>query len=727
MAAGLLLADFVCRHAPEKMSHGTGGPLLAGDVLIITHSVGDTIEWLNTIQFKDYRLRDHWHVGSFSKFSRSHGPARVFAANPGWVLEESLDRRISALLIDATHPRTLTKVPRLLDKIGKMPLQILVTCPLPKFELAKISNQQTGIWLWHPEAKSAVEEVITGMKPVSIPPVTRTLHICDDPVMDETLSEVHNLLSFCMSMQDRPMPAVWEAWSLLQRFRQLAVPLPQVEDITHQVWGALSFSKRLERLKNEWPETAAVEFRWPKILDGLHKIYDHLQGHKEPDKFWAVAESVQDHLSEREALRIVAPTDYEATILALNLTPWVDGWLEAQESRVEIISAKEEARRVSAGECKHTFLLGARTGFFKYLDIYPSCPVDIAVYPYEANQDRNQQERYYDFLELLQSEEERTNILKKLEMPLTPKDDRKCISCRPILHCDKEAESRLRKADIVTLEPEMFNIDHLAESGVSASWNEDPPPGHEAKGGFWQKREKNVHVTFIGGLAVDYARDQMIDVYHHSVGGIQRYPAFELKPGMRVAMLVDGMYESLYERLLEALREKVCLNDRMLLSLWDQAKLKVLRHYKTKRDLHRHLVGKGISIDYATMRLWFRDEPSPEQLAFDFHDPRSKDAETIAPRDYKNMKILADESGVYSNEGLIKATYKMIQHERGRRRKAGIALHDLLRAIAAGEGYENALTGARKLGSSVADVLNAVELKEIKTVTIMSGEKEIHG
>jgi hypothetical protein len=83
------------------------------------------------------------------------------------------------------------------------------------------------------------------------------------------------------------------------------------------------------------------------------------------------------------------------------------------------------------------------------------------------------------------------------------------------------------------------------------------------------------------------------------------------------------------------------------------------------------------------------------------------------------MKIVAEYSGMYPNESMIQETFKAIEKERQRRRKAGKGLHELLRAIASGTGYDRALAEARKLDSKVADVLAAVEIQEIRDVRVV--------
>ena len=81
-----------------------------------------------------------------------------------------------------------------------------------------------------------------------------------------------------------------------------------------------------------------------------------------------------------------------------------------------------------------------------------------------------------------------------------------------------------------------------------------------------------------------------------------------------------------------------------------------------------------------------------------------------------DSRILANVSGCYPNESLLVRTFRCIQHHRGQNRQAGKALRALLRAILTGDGYEEALEGARKFDAAVGDVLTAVELLEVRSV-----------
>ena len=153
VAAGLLLADFVHKKAPGSVPPGEAGPLLDGDLLVVTHSVGDTIDRLGGLSLGGEKLQDHWYVGSYSKYFLTRGTgARVFVANPGWVLDGLPGRRVCGIVIDATHPRILSNTPMLLEKAGKPYFQIIIAAPLLKGELSAMGYpEKAKLWLWDPE------------------------------------------------------------------------------------------------------------------------------------------------------------------------------------------------------------------------------------------------------------------------------------------------------------------------------------------------------------------------------------------------------------------------------------------------------------------------------------------------------------------------------------------------------------------------------------------------
>ena len=137
------------------------------------------------------------------------------------------------------------------------------------------------------------------------------------------------------------------------------------------------------------------------------------------------------------------------------------------------------------------------------------------------------------------------------------------------------------------------------------------------------------------------------------------------------------------------------------------------------RLLFQALCKLGLQVEYCAVITWFREEDTEDPQGENNED----EFETIAPQQFGDFKLLAEYSGCYPNEEMVKATFKVIERERQRRRAAGKHLRALLRAIVGGEGYEQALTSARAVGSEVAEVLAAVKVCRIEKVA-MTGPRE---
>ncbi len=723
VAAGLLLADFFHSRAPGHVPPQEAGPLLGGDLLVITHAVGESVELLRTLRLGDQKLQDIWFVESFSRYRPLTGLGpRVFVANAGWILEGLPGGQITGVVIDATHPRTANKLPKLLEKIGEQRLQLIVSPPLLEGELSDLGYpDKTRVWLWDPAAKRTIKACLSDQVVPPLTTVERSLYICLDTEVDNALAVIHDLLVTCQK-SGNAHPAVWEAWSIYQRLRQLTVPLAQFEDTTYTTWGAMPLIKRIERLQSDWPDAVTLEALWPSLNQQLHKVYEILLNRQEPAKFWAIAERVQARLANgSDVFRIVVPSEREGIMLNINLSYVVDEWLHAQqEGRVEVIWSKEEERRISSGDMKPALIAGFRIGPQRHLDLYPGCPLEIIAYPYEAEIDAIQQDRIYGFAENLQDDVKRTELLTRLSLP-----SRSAIvdqkSPRPLSRVVGSFEPRARPARVFSFDPTARDIDHLAETGLPTSWDEDARIEMAERKDVVKERGKVVQVTFEGAKEVKYAVWQWVDVYHPGTGDIQHYRAEDLRPGLRVILLVDGVYENLFDRLLDALKARANPYTLMILGLWDRAKAELIKkHGGNRKELHRQLQSRGLTVDYAAMLAWFRDESLSPQIELELTEKSdTRYAEIIAPQQYADMKILAEDSGMYPDEGMTRVTFKAIQEERGRRRKAGHALHDWLRAIVSGEGYERATTSARELGSEVAEVLAAVDVREVRQVRVI--------
>jgi len=723
VTAGLLISDLYHRKAPG-LPPEEAGSLIGGDLLLVTHAVGQSVELLRTLRLGDQKLQDIWFVDSFSRYRPlvGRGP-RVFVANAGWILDGIPKGQITSVVIDATHPRTSLMLPKIMQKLGSLRFLIIVSMPLLESELKDLGYlDKFEVWLWDPEAKRAVDECVTGRTIPSLIPSKRHIWICPNVKVDGAMTEIHELLASMQKGSGRTYPGLWEAWSIYHRLRQLAVPLAQLEDTTYTTWGALSLMKRLERLQSEWPDAVDLQAQWPSLMEKLQKAYETLLDLQEPPKFWAVAERVQARLKANDGpLRVVVSTERESTMLNINLTSVIDGWLAAQqEHRVEVIWAKEEARRISAGDMKSTLLVGYRVGAQRHLDLYPGCLTEVIAYPYEVELDTGQQKRIYDFAEGLQEDKMRIQTLMKLHIPIGNATGTK-KSPRPLIEVAGSIEQEAHPARAFLYDPTAMDLDRLVGTGLPSEWDDDARIEPSGQTGVVKEQGKVVHVIFEGGREVKYAFWQSVDVYHPATGRVQRYRATELRPSMQVVLLVDSVYEDLFDRMLDALRGRANPYTLMILGLWDRAKSELLKkHNGNRMDLFHQLESRGLSVGYQAVRWWFADDSFSPQMRLGFEsetDAHSSGA--IAPRQYEDMKILAVYSGHYQAEGMIQVTFKAIQEERGRRIKAGLALHEWLRAIVSGNGYDRAMASARELGGEVAEVLAALDVRHVREVKVV--------
>jgi len=707
IAAGLLMADLVHQRRKAYVLSKEES-LLKGDLLLVTHAVGTAIDELRKLRLGDILLQNVWSVSSYSRYTQDVDlKPRVYVANAGWVLDGFPGRCLEAAVIDATHPRTLVKLPQLLNLTENLRLLIAITPPLLEADLESLGYpEKTCVWLWDPEAQRAIEEVVACRDVNPSLTIKRHIWVCDNTEIDGVLAELYEMLALCMRKGSKPFPPLWDAWSLYHRLRQLAVPLVQLEEFSCTTWGVIPFRKRLERLRGEWPSDAFLEAYWPRITAALQKVYDLLLNSKEPPKFWSVAERVIDFLdsSDPPRLRIVVPTSREGTILSILLSQLDNNWLEAQrEGRIEVITVREEMRLVGADRLVHTLLLGYRASSQRYMDLYPPHDTEVIAYPHEVGIDEILQEKIYYFAESLQESEVREFVLRGLGIATNSVSSvRK--SPRPVVKLAGKKKYEIRQ--ILPLEPGPLDLERLAGIGPPIAWDEDVreedfEKGNEAKG-----HGKLVEVVFAEGRKVRYQSWQPVYVYNPIVEQVRRYVASDVQPGMHLVILVDAVYEGLYDRVLEAIKSLGDPNTPIILKLWNESKSKLLQKYSgNRRVLYETLQQRGLRVGYAAFTKYFHGDDLDEQ--------------TLAPHHYLDMKLMAEFSGLYPSEKMIRLTFGAIQQERQRRRAAGRLLKKILRAIVTGEGYQQALESARLLGRDVGEVLAAVEVRTVRDVRVI--------
>ncbi|OXI86013.1 hypothetical protein CFB50_15420 [Burkholderia sp. AU33423] len=706
VTAGLLIGN----HA-----HANGGGILPdtdvraifkGDIVLVTQAVTQSKVDLAHLPIASQVLADIWEVAPLTRHAapRTNKP-RLYVANPGWVLENTMARRFGAVIIDASHPRTLASLRPLFDAArGCTSNCFVVAPPLPRYMLAKFGYpEKAAVWLWDPQAivdaDRAVE--IPNRSALNNPP--RELWVCDsDPEVDKVLSLAFDLMaSASKRAEGRYYPGLRQAWSIINRLRQLTAPLVQLEQIAAESWAG-GLRARVEELKDVAGYGDPIwETTWPAIRDSVEAAYRLFLKRNETPKFWALAARVSDLLADGpEQIRVVVPSASDRDLLVPMLEATVDRISDALgEGRLEVATAAEEARLIADGRPAQTLLVGQRPSASRYLDIFPSAAVEEFIYPFEQDIEAASLTRLYNGIEQLEAEEERLALLSKLGLNPSSKANASAVPCRQAILIKRGQGHAISLVASAQIDGKL-DIDELAGVDVSIE--------HIGAGGGSQQDSRagtGVEVTFVRGGSAHYYPNDAVDVYFDATDQMQRMPAASLQAGWQIITFVDGRYDSLFRRITEAVHQRLPPSEQIALKVWEEAKDRLSEKFPIKTLLHEHLAAMGLSSNYYAVVAWFRDD----------------DSEVLAPQQYEDFAVVAKATGVYSSPGLMKHTFNCIQRERGRNRAAGRALKKLLRAIQSGEGYQDALESARSIDASVADALAAVELLEVKDVRVHEG------
>jgi len=677
VTAGLLIADLVYRHQ-------TGRPLLDGDILVLTHALCRSKELSQNLSLGGIPITDIWDVESFTRYTDEggRGKPRVYFANPGWIQKNNL-RRLSAVIMESVLPSVLSKLPALLRTFQGVPVCIAITPPLSEDKLRAIDeHEDLVVWFWDLAAKQ------------ELPRVQRRIWICKAGELEEVLEGAEACLWNCLAAVHFPFPPLKEAWGLYHQLRQMVVPLADLEETVRP-----SLRDRLERLQAQELPQAAMEVHWHMLLSALHRAYQHLIALQEPPKFWALASRLDELLRSAEAngLRVVVPTWAQQRILVLLLISLFERQIL---EKAEVLTPMQEARRIAAGDIRLTLLPGYRPAGYRFLDLYFPKDVEVIAYSYEAALEKEFWSRSYADLERWQQEDARRAALARLGLdrftempPPTP---------RPALLVSEGEAPRPCAARIVPM-GFGFDMDRLIEtwdqeSGTDEEVVVDPSESPAPL----PRTRKAIGVALEDGRRLTYSSGQWVYVFYEVLDQVRRKRAAELRPGMRLVLLVDAVYEGLYERLLAALRPRTGRMDQVYLDLWQAAKDRLRTECLSLKELYAQLTREGLRVQYPAFATYFRD-------------PHRNDA-VLAPLREEDMVVMARRSGLFPNEQTIREVFHRVQKERDLRRRVGRALHQVLRSIVSGVGYTEALKVAREIGHEVYDVLSAVEVVTIREV-----------
>lgn len=702
IAAGLLVGNFSHANASYNVPADEHRPLFRGDLLFVTPSVTESIAEIRDLAITPAaRLTDFWDVVSLSRYTAARtSKLRVYVANPGWFLEHLKARRFGAIIIDASHPRTSAKLPALLTAAASCSsIRLAVAPPLLEDRLKACGHPaDISTWFWDPQAMEdakPIAECGDSSMPVH---AKRQLIICDtDSELDEVFANVQKMIIQAIKQSGgRSYPGITNVCFLLNRLRQLSVPLAELEEIAARTWAG-GLRKRVEELGGvEGFGQVTWELTWPALRDAVETAYRLLLQRSEPAKFWSLASHLSELLEHALApIGVIVSSQAEAQLLSAMLQETVDNAKVAiEEGRLLITTLSVEERLVADGWHAHTLLLGPRPTRFRYLDVFAPRAIEEFVYPFEVDMSKRIQERLYAIALQLQEEKGRLSLLSiyGFEPPSTACPQKSCYPS-PILIIDGKGREMKRSAPLEV--SGALDLDQLLD-GV-----EDADGEFELE---WAGRTASfgdspvVNVTFAGGTRQRYYSTQKVDVFFHASGVIERRAATELKQGWYVITFVDDRYDSLFGRLQNAIVARLSMRDRIALELWDQAKGRLLAAHPKKRALYETLLAKGLTSTYEAFAAWFVDDG------------------TLAPQRFDEFLVVADTSKAYASQALMERTFRCVQHQRGRNRAAGRALRALLRATVSGEGYEEALESARTIDPVLADTLAAVETREVESV-----------
>lgn len=704
LAVGMLVGHF---------AHSKGGPNLPAkelvdlwnnDLLLVTPAISQSRAWLTELRLLgDQPLSNVWEITTLSRDinTKSLRP-RVVLSNPGWVQKGLQSNRFGAIVIDATHPRTLRRLNELIQgTISQASLRIIVAPALEIQNLPDFGNgSSSSSWIWDPNAKSVASWITNGKSEPEAPAYDRTVWICDqDPEADSALEDVYRrMASMLKKNQGKHIPGLSLCWAVYHRLRQLTIALSHFEEMGGQAWSGNLKRSILQLEQVEGRGFPVWETDWPGLCAAVNSAYQLLLKRQEPAKFWVLASRVHKRLQESpdEKLRLVVSTEMEAELLAYELSSIID---EAPEARaqglLQIVTANEEARRFAQEDYARTILPGPRPARTRYLDAYPCFPTEELAYPFEAELGEAALASQYRSLEQQQGDVTRTDFLQTLGFTSSSSSINPPSGPPQLIRIVGEGQE-IRFVDNSRVDARL-DIDKLAYQRDYEFLDEETLTyGESSRQASPSGRLVKIHFT--NGEVVSYPVEHSVDVIFKETDEIQRYPVNKLRPGWNVVAFVDDPYDSLFKRLTSAVEERLSHVDRIMLELWREAKKAALKKTGGSRaDLYKALHKMGLSSDYSTVTCWFRE--GEEYI--------------LAPQQKEDFLILAEYSGCYPSKRISLQAFEAIRAERGRNRAAGKALKSYLRAILSGENYDSAIG---EIENNLGDIAAAVEVLEVARV-----------
>ncbi len=723
LAGALLVIDLLHSKGKEfevSLPQAEARSLLQGDVLVVTQRVTDFVSSLQRLSIGGVKIKDMWNIQALTKYASNPGrKSRVFVSNPGWIRRApELAAQFSAVLIDASHPRTLIHASDVLKQLSGIPVQIVICPPMDRRRIEALCNAgqqaESTVWLWDPSAEMALADTIGCPAPAPRERNRRTYLVSNDMPVNDALERIHNTLRICHSVTgNRVSGCVFEAWSIYHRLRQSVVSLLELEEAHARARSAfqLPIRKRLEQLREvELDSNPTIRAHWSHLVEQLEDAYTLLLERSEPDKFWILASFIEQIAEPDggEAYAIVVPTEQDATVLTSMLVSLVDGAASMlEDGSLSLLTVKQEPVFLHRGYQFRTVLSGFRTYGTRYLDIFPSHDTFLITYLYEAMADEQIQSAMRNGMEFHASAEQRIAALERIGVPVG-KSHQDSISEGPSPSLEKPKVVLVDGLGRQALNIERSHVvddlalDELIERSSIGAWTGDVTAASEVSGAVpGMGSFPTVEVAFTSGDRLKVPLHSKLDVYYPASEELARMEVERLQKGDQVVLFVDDPLARLYQRFIEAIREKTDARTNAVLELWGRAKELVLQKYSGEMtQLYDSLHGKGLSVTYQALRGWFKEG----------------EGEIIAPGRFDNFTLLAGESSVYRNKDLLRTTFAVIEEERKLHRIAGKRLRSLLRALVT-PNYDFAKTVADALGSEIGELSTSISLEEVESVS----------
>lgn len=683
-----------------ELEHYMRSPYQSGPagLLFVTQQIVDA-----RAHFSGVRVGAASFATAFNILSPPASPARhwknLLIANPGRALKGGPTLRgLRALVIDASHPRTLQHVPALLSHpdLVQIPLRIIVG-PLHESLLGGGTGRMN--WLWDPSAMAQVHALLT---PGAIPApgwARRKYWLAGNAAIDAKFAEAEGLLSEATRLGGTAaLPEIIEAWGVLSAAKGLTVPLEQAERAWHNSPRGERLKDRIELLRRATPAANGelrhfLAMHWAGICQALGEAYDLLAAAGVSPKFFTLIDAL-DQFSERRdlPLRVITPTDAEAPLLASRLAE-IDADLAGaiDAGIVEILPQREESKRVAEGLIRTTVLTGARSSRYRHLDLFTSREVHVVAYPSEGVRDRQRLERAYGrWLPIADGQRARV----ALQLKLTPALDTTRNPWRPPtieLYSSETAAPVTRAMELpqASLDVAWAALDDTPTESVASA---NPAGVTFPRGNF------TIVDTDDGRISIPVRR--FVDVYRPHTEKLVRLPIHEVAAGDFLVVLLDDECDTIFQRMCEiGNRRRPALNT-VNLERWNVAKSRIYHRYDGMTQRIYHILEDRLSVSYQALTGWFGSD-------------REDEGERLAPLNENDFKLIATLSGIYRDEEDMHTTFRSIHEERVNRRKLGRQLRSALKSLARGQQFEHALRTSEALNSDAEEVMHAIELREV--------------